>query len=897
MFRIKFILDGKTSWDNFWALKGISFNVEKGEVLGIIGENGAGKSTMLKLIAGMLRPDRGEIKVKGKVSGLLELGAGFQIDLTGRENIYLSASLSGLTQKQIEEKYEEIVNFASLGKFINAPVKCYSQGMFVRLAFSIAIHMDPDILLIDDILAVGDEFFQSKCIKKIFELKEQGKTIIVVTHDTNMLSRLCKRTIFLKEGRIIKDDSTSKVISLYTQTVGNKEGVGILERKPLNLVFNNGRLFLTWQDRLITPGSGAYTAFFVINKWYSSLQANWEVKMERKDKLVAKGKFYQLGLTQIWKLELTDNYEVNWNIEMDLQEPLEIQEGHANILLSNEYTRWFTTLKKGIFPQIKNEDKNWHELLNQDVLRTSIGVEGKESSDTKLPSLAFEQSDYRSAGRSQVLNSDYSINCRVLQYRILGLQSYAETCTNHFIYFCGKIIFNIPDINNYLEKLQDDFTLVNDELKLVFEKGKGILSYDGINLTKSTHIGTSFHANGRWHYSYSAHWEVKKIGESKLIAKGTWRDLPVLQIWEIERISRTSFLWKIDMIVEDEVNIQEQRAEFMCSEDYKHYFSDYGTGDFPDKFLESEIDVIQRCIPDGSIGILSQNNQLSTLSLKFSGDSNTFAKIFNADFYHRARILRIEKVESEEKARFSPGKFSCFAIELNLNEDMQVCIEDSKNILQAKNLSFNFDKGKGCIYWKGIELTKGIGLYTSIRANGRWHDSYSKALWKVKEKNREKIEVFGKWLYLPISQHWEIRLKGEDLLEFKVKMKVDKEIKVDRLQANLMLSERYSGWIADKDKERGSFPGFKADVNDDWDCIWSGGKNAQRITVTEKDGRLPSIILLPQALESDWCLNIINSDIYHQGRVLQYLNSRQRTISPGEYPYFLGMISIAKEVR
>jgi ABC-type polysaccharide/polyol phosphate transport system ATPase subunit len=172
----------------------------------------------------MLRPDRGEIRVLGKVSGLLELGAGFQPELTGRENLYLNARLFGLSQNQIDEKYEEIVNFANIGKFINAPVKCYSQGMVVRLAFAIAIHMDPDILLIDDTLAVGDEYFQRKCIKKIFQIKEQGKTIIFVTHDMNMLSRLCRRALFLKEGRIVKDDIVDKVIPLYTQIIGQEKG-------------------------------------------------------------------------------------------------------------------------------------------------------------------------------------------------------------------------------------------------------------------------------------------------------------------------------------------------------------------------------------------------------------------------------------------------------------------------------------------------------------------------------------------------------------------------------------------------------------------------------------------------------------------------------------------------
>ena len=327
MFKIKFVIDGRSSWENFWALKGLNFEIAKGETVGIIGENGAGKSTVLKLIAGMLRPDRGEIEVGGKVSGLLELGAGFQAELTGKENIYLIAGLFGLSKVEVEERFDRIVEFAGIGRFIHAPVKCYSQGMFVRLAFAIAIHVEPEILLIDDILAVGDEYFQRKCIGKIFEVRDQGATIVIVTHDMNMLKRLCSRAIFLKDGRVIKDDLPDKVIPLYTQAVGVKEGVEVLEDEFLTAVFNNGRLFLNWQDKTLTPSPGAYAALYIGGKWYNSSQADWEVKREGGNKLVATGKFYQLMLTQTWKLELSANHEIKWDIEIVIDEPLEIQDG------------------------------------------------------------------------------------------------------------------------------------------------------------------------------------------------------------------------------------------------------------------------------------------------------------------------------------------------------------------------------------------------------------------------------------------------------------------------------------------------------------------------------------------------------------------------------------------
>lgn len=892
IYRIKFVIDGKNSWENFWALKGLSFEVEQGETLGIIGENGAGKSTILKLIAGMLKPDRGEAKVLGKVSGLLELGAGFQSELTGRENIYLNVNLFGISQDQIEKKYEEITSFADIGKFINAPVKCYSQGMFVRLAFAIAIHMDPDILLIDDTLAVGDEYFQKKCIKKIFEIKEKGKTIILVTHDINMLNRLCKRAILLKEGRMVKDDFVDKVTPLYTQIIGSKEGVAVLEKKPLNIVFNNGSLFLNWENKLITPNSGLYTVFTMANKWYSSFQAEWKVERKGENALVARGEFHQVPINQIWQLELNDNYEIKLDIEIDSKEPFEVLEGYTNIMLTGEYSRWFTTLESGKFPPVDEKNKNWQPLLEGNVSRNLIGVAGKEKPDTEIPSLVLRQSNHTFVGYAQIFNADYLSNCKVLQYKTICLNNFLASQSNRINYFTGKIILGIPDIINYLDNLEENSILYNGPLRLVFDNGKCILWYNNINLTKISHMSSSIYANGRWYLSTSANWLVKK-NKNKIIAYGIWYDLAITQIWEIELTSDSTFSWKIDMDVDREVDILEQRAQILCSEVYKYYFSDYGQGSFPDKFVEVEDDMLQRCIPDGVVGIYAQDKQFPGLNINFPRGLDKFAKIFNADFYNKGRILRIEKVESEESVRLLPGHYPCFEINFSLDKDKKLQTERLENKLEIEKLKFIFDNGRGRIYWDGTELTKKLGFYTSLRFEGRRHNSVSSAIWKVEEINKARIKALGKWLYLPITQNWDIRLKDNNAIEFQIVMNVFKEIKIDRLQMNLMLLEKYSQWIADK--ERGCFPLFKGDITDDWQQVYSVDRN-EYIGVSERltnKGLLPSVTFSPQKLNSDWLLNIVNSDIYHRSRVLQYLNSKMISLVPGEYSYACGTIIIS----
>ena len=216
-------LKGKYSQQVFWALKDITFSVRPGETFGIIGANGSGKSTLLKLIAGILKPDTGKISIGGKVSALLELGAGFHPELTGRENIFLNASLLGFTKKEIKSKFDDIVKFAELENFIDTPVKHYSSGMYMRLGFSIAIHLNPEILLIDEVLAVGDKAFQDKCLDKIFEFKRLGKTIIFVSHDLPTVKKLCKRAIWLNKGKISAIGITQKVIDYYMESISKQK--------------------------------------------------------------------------------------------------------------------------------------------------------------------------------------------------------------------------------------------------------------------------------------------------------------------------------------------------------------------------------------------------------------------------------------------------------------------------------------------------------------------------------------------------------------------------------------------------------------------------------------------------------------------------------------------------
>lgn len=202
------------------VLKNININIKKGETVALIGTNGSGKSTLLKLMTKIIYPTKGTIKTNGKLTSLLELGAGFHPDFTGRENIYFNASIFGLTAAEIDKRVDDIINFSELEDFIDAPVRTYSSGMYMRLAFSVAINVDAEILLIDEILAVGDQHFQDKCFEKLEQLKSSGKTIVIVSHSLGSVKKLCNRGIWIYDGEVRLDGNIDDVVSEYLKVCG-----------------------------------------------------------------------------------------------------------------------------------------------------------------------------------------------------------------------------------------------------------------------------------------------------------------------------------------------------------------------------------------------------------------------------------------------------------------------------------------------------------------------------------------------------------------------------------------------------------------------------------------------------------------------------------------------------
>src|SRR5205807_1547255 len=234
----------------FWALKDVSFEVKQGEVVGIIGRNGAGKSTLLKILSRITEPTEGRVRIRGRVASLLEVGTGFHPELSGRENIFVNGAILGMRRREIETKFDDIVEFSGIERFIDTPVKRYSSGMFVRLGFAVAAHLEPEILLVDEVLAVGDAAFQKKCLSKMTDISRRGQTIFFVSHNMAAVEGLCTRALFLSQGELVGDGPTPQIINQYLQACAavRERGSGLLG------VSDNGAVELLSMDCLNDDG-------------------------------------------------------------------------------------------------------------------------------------------------------------------------------------------------------------------------------------------------------------------------------------------------------------------------------------------------------------------------------------------------------------------------------------------------------------------------------------------------------------------------------------------------------------------------------------------------------------------------------------------------------------------
>lgn len=814
-YRIKFLKEEKVSWEEVFALQEVSFKVNKGEVLGVIGQNGSGKTTLLKLIAGLILPDRGRIEVGGKVSMLMELGAGFNMEFTGRENIILNVRVYGLAEEAMEQQMGKIIEFANLGRFIDAPIKYYSQGMYMRLAFALAIFVDPDILLIDDILAVGDQEAQQKCIKKIFELKEAGKTIVLVSHDLNMVRRLCDRVILLEKGRIIQEGPVNKVIPYYVETVGDKKGIAVFEEEKLRVIFNNGKIILNYDGDPITKDIGGYLSFFscAFNANMPSTNLSWRIKSLSSKEIIAEGRSLDGELLQTWKLGL-ENKHLKWQIEIKEKTA---KEPRVDLFFMPQYCEWLTLEGKGEFTQFAHKS-NWHDLGIEDFPECTLGIMNPAQKQNALPGIVLEIAEKDT--KIKLFNSGYELEARIVQVH----------SNSNSISMAMRIFTQEEDFNNYINKARSDLiakkqarnevwriqrTILCGNLRLFADtENKAVrLYYKDKEITKGDGLHASFLIDDKWFNILSCEWQIAK-NDQLLSIRFFWDAFKLTQTWSF--FFKDNFLtWKIESLTDKPLSPDLLKFGLTLSHDYKKYFCGLQQAAFPEKFTLWEDLPLED--PQAELSGLRATDELPALILKNDGGLNCV--IQNSDLSSSCRVLQL----SVPKGILEKGNDFAFDIKLNLSEDESLIEnyvkkksadflseQESKKekIYKQRTLSCgdirifaDSDNKAMRIHYKGREITRGLGAHASFMLNKTWYDT-SCAEWQVaKEAGRITLVLF--WRELKLIQNWVFSLQ-EDCLFLEVSSDVGQPLKFEIFKFGLLLVPEYETFFCGPQQE--NFP-------------------------------------------------------------------------------------------
>jgi len=682
----KFMLLGwlkKNRESTLSALKDVNLSINKGEIVGIIGENGSGKTTLLRILSGVTAASGGMVEINGKVLSLLELGAGFHPDLTGRENIYLNGLLLGLSSREIDNKFQRIVDFAGLGNVIDTPIRTYSSGMYLRLGFSVAMSACPDILLIDEVLSVGDETFQKECVRKINELKDSGKTIVFVSHDLDMVLSLCDRVFLLNNGQIIKSGKPADVVEFYLDMTG-KRGIAVLQKTPLDIVFNQGKFSLYWHGKKITKGIGGSTSLFIGKHWYPSTQAEWEVKSSNPDNMVVIGRWGKVGVVQEWRFSISEENSLKLLVTTECAQGILIEQEQMNLMISEKYKEWLADGEKNIFPKIPNNCTFWEDLLLRKPTLNCIAVYETGPEAVELPSICFSCTHARSDETIKVCNTDYQNNAHVLRY-----MSRAAKTKERF--FNIELALDVPDINSYLgvkfeEKKQqvekrrsigfNESSIQKDSLKLIFEDGRARLFWDNTELTKELGLYSSVYSGNRWFESFSGEWNFKKTKNHSLRAVCRWHSLPIEQVWELDLMDNGLVSWKIDMVVYEQVIITQGRINVMLSEKYRQWFiNQEREGDFPEILYDEWVDILDKNIFGKCAGVKTVSKDslyLPRVDFGLSSNELNMVRISNTNICLNARVLQLLRLEPKDKTLFNPGTYSYFLSQLFINKDENI---------------------------------------------------------------------------------------------------------------------------------------------------------------------------------------------------------------------------------
>lgn len=441
------------------ALRDLSFDLHPGEILGIIGQNGAGKSTLLKILAGVTRPDSGTAHVTGRITSLLELGVGFEPDLSGLENIYLYGSLMGIPRETVTRRLGGIIDFSGLADFIREPVKSYSSGMVVRLAFSVAAHSSPSVMVLDEVLGVGDVEFQHRCFKHIRDRLRDGLSVILVSHDLSVIGNVCSRVICLEDGRPVRRGSPETVIEWYVRNLAEADRMAEIRSGEMSVAFQKGCLHLFWNGRPVTAPEGCHLNINRSGISHYSTDAAWEPVDCSPDTIAVKGTWPHGDISQIWRCRCVSPGSMDWTIEnhgrvRELADEIEIY-----LAGSSGYQEYLIPEGRFAMPPISSGGFYLESLLMRPHARRFMGL-GGFSGTTETPGILIDFNRCPTRGASQIYNGNAFRRGRILSRRFPADPDRYEIQLR---------MMPDPEARAYLELHGDDITLRNRAVRVIFD--------------------------------------------------------------------------------------------------------------------------------------------------------------------------------------------------------------------------------------------------------------------------------------------------------------------------------------------------------------------------------------------------------------------------------------------
>lgn len=573
------LLLGRRAKETFEALSGVSLSVEAGESLGIIGSNGSGKSTLLKILAGVTLPSDGTVVVQGRVASLLELGAGFHPVLTGRENIYLNAGLLGMRHAAVDQVFDQIVAFSEIGEFIDQPVDTYSSGMYVRIAFSVAVHTAPDIFLVDEVLAVGDEGFQRKCRMKIGELKEQGKTIVFVSHDLGLVNALCDRVVLLSRGKMISRGSAQDTIQYYLRQVGRSTGIHAMQAGTHEAVFSHGRIALFREGRELTAPLGASVSVASLGTYHGVGAAEWTVDSATAVACTASAELPRLPVKMNWTMRL-EGGQFRWRLEMEVQRAVEVELVAATLAFPQTFTDWHCAGKDGVFPAITPSHLENSIVLAPEPKATECVLHGDDDGAQgpvrvgvialyPFVDMSIENSSYMTGARFLTVTARIPAEQRQLApQRIALLDIAVDLAFDHAAldaWRCAQAALRTLDLGGWSATLR---------------AGRIEIARGAQPLTTSVHLHTELCAGSLWSLSAAYRWQETTREGARLVARGECLRLPYDEVWTLWA-EDGRLRWRVCIEAREAFECQEHNATIALAPEYDHYDLGAETGAFP----------------------------------------------------------------------------------------------------------------------------------------------------------------------------------------------------------------------------------------------------------------------------------------------------------------------------